>query len=226
MGLLGKLFGKNKDKHAEPVPHVSPIDPAEEAAHSVERLKKEYKLIKLLGEGAQGQVDLYEHVATKKRYAVKSIRRKGEGKPKELTIIEHLLHPNLVELLDWFVDKKNFYLVFELATGGELLDRLVAKGAYSEHDACNVAATLFATLAYVHAHDIAHRDLKTANLIFKDDRPNSELMLVDFGVAKSTTDAGLDHSHNAPASKEVKQNLMTTFAVGTPYYQAPEVGLV
>lgn len=95
---------------------------------------------------------------------------------------------------------------------------MVKRGHYTEVDAAAITATIFNAMAYVHAHDIVHRDLKTANLLFKNDDGNAELLIVDFGLARSTLDQQED-------TKEDKQALLNTWKVGTQYYQAPEVGL-
>jgi serine/threonine protein kinase len=93
---------------------------------------------------------------------------------------------------------------------------MVKRGYYTERNAASITATIFNAMSYVHAHDIVHRDLKTANLMFTNNDPLSELIIVDFGLARSTVEATDD-------SPEAKQVLMTTWRVGTPFYQSPEV---
>lgn len=75
-------------------------------------------------------------------------------------------------------------MVSELATGGDLFDRILAKGSFNERDAAIAMATITNAVMYLHDHDICHRDLKPPNLLFKDESPSSPLVLVDFGVAR------------------------------------------
>ena len=118
MGLLSKLFGLKKK-----LERPEEVTPPEDAEHGPQRIK-EYKAVRELGSGAEGYVSEMIKISTGKHYAVKAIRRSEKFKPKELTVLSKLRHPNVVELVDWFATKNHYYLVFELATGGELLDRV------------------------------------------------------------------------------------------------------
>ncbi|KXS11549.1 kinase-like protein, partial [Gonapodya prolifera JEL478] len=98
-------------------------------------------------------------------------------------------------------------MVFALATGGELFDRVVARGRLTERDSALILATLCNVLSFLHAHGIVHRDLRTKNMVFKDPSPNSPLLLVDFGIANRI--------------EGNRERLRTQ--IGTPLYTAPEV---
>ncbi|KXS09772.1 Pkinase-domain-containing protein [Gonapodya prolifera JEL478] len=166
-----------------------------------------------LGSGAEGSVYLAIHLPTKKQYALKEVYKRGKGEarntpPREIQILSNLYHPHLIALVDWFESKNHWHLIFELAQGGELLQRIVQKGWYRERDAAVVSATIINALAFLHDHHIVHRDLKTANLLFKEDSFNSPLVIVDFGISKVV---------------DSESQLLTTYRVGTQYYQPPEV---
>jgi len=90
-------------------------------------------------------------------------------------------------------------------TGGELFDKIVELGSYSEKDAANLVAKMVSAIDYLHELGIAHRDLKPENLLLRDKDSISEVKLADFGL-----------------SKIVSQQVMMT-ACGTPGYVAPEV---
>lgn len=94
----------------------------------------------------------------------------------------------------------------ELLTGGELFDRIVAKGSYSEKEAAEVTRVVAKALKYLHAQGIVHRDLKPENLIYASEKDDALLKITDFGLAKCRQDDG---------------KLST--ACGTPGYVAPEV---
>ena len=104
-----------------------------------------------------------------------------------------------------------FYMVMELAQGGELFDRIIARGSFSERDAVKVLNMVLGAVRYLHALGITHRDLKPENLLYYHPGNDSKLLLTDFGLA-STRRSGDDVT-------------MTT-TCGTPEYIAPEVSLV
>merc|ERR1719181_726958 len=97
-------------------------------------------------------------------------------------------------------------LVMELVTGGELFDRIVARGNYTEKDAASLMATLCDALAYLHEQAIVHRDLKPENLLYSSPDDDAIIKVADFGLARMVSG----------------KDMMKT-ACGTPGYVAPEV---
>ena len=81
------------------------------------------------------------------------------------------------------------FLVMELLTGGELFDRIVAKGHYSEADARKVTVTMLKSIHYLHELGIAHRDLKPENILLKDKTDGAEIKITDFGLSKIFQDS-------------------------------------
>ncbi|GBO34459.1 Calcium/calmodulin-dependent protein kinase type 1, partial [Araneus ventricosus] len=71
-----------------------------------------------------------------------------------------LKHPNIVQLVETFEDKNKVYLVMELVTGGELFDRIVEKGSYTEKDASHLIRQILEAVDYMHSQGVVHRDLK------------------------------------------------------------------
>jgi len=117
-------------------------------------------------------------------------------------------HRNIVTLHDYFETSHNLYLCFDLCTGGELFDRICAKGNYYEADAAELVRTIFAAVQYIHDTGIVHRDLKPENLLFRTQAEDSDIMLADFGLSRvMDTD---------------KLNKLTEIC-GTPGYMAPEI---
>lgn len=189
------------------------------------RIEHEFDLRDEIGSGTCGQVRRAIHRKTGEMVAVKIISMGGSGGiyrtlskvskegildpniQAEVSILQSLDHPYIVKLLDVFVRPgKAVYLVMELLQGGDLFDRIVRKGRYSELESRRVMRRMLAALHYLHQQrDIVHRDLKPENILCVSKSDDITVKLTDFGLAKSITEDGLK-----------------TFC-GTPQYFAPEV---
>ncbi|EER08814.1 Calcium-dependent protein kinase, putative, partial [Perkinsus marinus ATCC 50983] len=117
-------------------------------------------------------------------------------------------HPNIIKLFETLRDHRNIILVMELCTGGELFDRIIEVGHFTEVQAAIVMQQILRAIYYMHENHIMHRDLKPENFLFSTKEPleKSCLKLIDFGLS----------------TKFGKDDTMTTKA-GTPYYVAPQV---
>jgi len=145
------------------------------------------------------------------KYAVKMINKSNVGQDMtrlatEMEILKRVNHPNIICLKE-IIDTKNcLFIVTELVTGGELFDKIVELGSYSEKDAAVLVTKMVSAIDYLHEMGIVHRDLKPENLLLRDEKEVSEVKLADFGL-----------------SKIVSQKVMMQTACGTPGYVAPEV---
>ncbi|XP_022661482.1 calcium/calmodulin-dependent protein kinase type 1-like isoform X2 [Varroa destructor] len=135
----------------------------------------------------------------------KALRGKEDSLENEVKVLRKLKHPNIVQLLETYEDKNKVYLVMELVTGGELFDRIVEKGSYTEQDASHLIKQILEAVDYMHSQGVVHRDLKPENLLYYSSDEDSKIMISDFGLSKME-DSGV----------------MAT-ACGTPGYVAPEV---
>uniref|UniRef100_A0AC34QJT4 Protein kinase domain-containing protein n=1 Tax=Panagrolaimus sp. JU765 TaxID=591449 RepID=A0AC34QJT4_9BILA len=135
----------------------------------------------------------------------KALKGKEESLENEIKVLRKLRHQNIVQLYDTYDEKSYVYLVMELVTGGELFDRIVAKGSYTERDASNLIRQVLEAVAFMHRNGVVHRDLKPENLLYYNQDEDSKIMISDFGLSK-TEESGI----------------MAT-ACGTPGYVAPEV---
>jgi len=144
--------------------------------------------------------------------------------------LKNIDHPNIIKLYETHEDSRNVYLVFEVCEGGELFDRIIAKGHFSEAQAKEVFRQIIKSLFYCHKQGICHRDLKPENFLFASKEDETSLKLIDFGLSKvyKTEDEIMDakKSNNTLSGmtefKGRRKVNMTTKA-GTPYYIAPEV---
>lgn len=189
-------------------------DPAKKSKRDSDKqpcIEDKYNLKELLGTGAFSEVRLAE---SKEKpglmFAVKIIDKKAlKGKEdsleNEIKVLRRLKHPNIVQLLETFEDKHKVYLIMELVTGGELFDRIVEKGSYTEKDASDLIRQVLEAVDYMHEQGVVHRDLKPENLLYYSPDEDSKIMISDFGLSKME-DSGI----------------MAT-ACGTPGYVAPEV---
>ncbi|KAL7418459.1 Calcium/calmodulin-dependent protein kinase type I [Cryptotrichosporon argae] len=146
----------------------------------------QYKTGKTLGSGTYAVVKECVHIVTGEYYACKVLNKKFLTVRNEIAVLKKVSagHPNIVQLHDFFETSHNLYLVFDLCTGGELFDRICARGSYYETDAANIVRTVTSAVKYLHDQGIVHRDLKPENILFKSKAEDAELMLADFGLSK------------------------------------------
>jgi calcium-dependent protein kinase len=178
------------------------------------QLHENYKISSKLGEGSFGTVQLATSMATQDERAIKNILKKKLPDVKrfaaEIEIHRSLDHPNVVKLFEIYEDARCMYLVMEYCTGGELFDRIVEAGSFTEGQAALLMKQMLRAVAYIHGMDICHRDLKPENFLLENDKPVDDpanmVKIIDFGVSRRFTPG----------------NSMKT-RVCTPYYVAPEV---
>ena len=103
---------------------------------------------------------------------------------REIEIMGLVDHPNVIKLIEIFDESKKMNLVMELVTGGELFDRIVSLGNYTEKDAAVVMSTLCNALDYLHQKGIVHRDLKPENILLENDSKDAPIKVADFGLAR------------------------------------------
>ncbi|XP_056591083.1 calcium/calmodulin-dependent protein kinase type 1 isoform X1 [Triplophysa dalaica] len=174
-------------------------------------VKEIYDFKEVLGTGAFSEVMLAEEKRTRRLVAIKCIPKKAlEGKENsienEIAVLHKIKHANIVSLEDIFENKSHLYLVMQLVSGGELFDRIVEKGFYTEKDASKLIQQILDAVKYLHDMGIVHRDLKPENLLYYSMDEDSKIMISDFGLSKI----------------EGSDSVMST-ACGTPGYVAPEV---
>lgn len=140
-----------------------------------------------LGAGTYGIVK--EADGPKGKVAVKIILKKNvKGNDQmvydELEMLQRMRHPHIVRFEDWFESRDKYYIITQLATGGELFDRICEKGKFTEKDASQTIRQVLEAVDYLHQNQVVHRDLKPENLLYVTREPDSELVLADFGIAK------------------------------------------
>ncbi|XP_064483785.1 ribosomal protein S6 kinase alpha-5-like isoform X2 [Ornithodoros turicata] len=138
----------------------------------------------ILGDGSFSICRKCIHKKTGQMYAVKIISRR-----LDTTQEVHLLklcqgHQNIVNFVEVFHDEVHTYIILELLTGGELLERIRRKARFTESEACRIFRRLVSAVHYMHTRGVVHRDLKPENLLFTDSSDNATIKVVDFGFAR------------------------------------------
>ncbi|KAM3937466.1 calcium/calmodulin-dependent protein kinase type II subunit delta isoform 30-T30 [Leptodactylus fuscus] len=177
------------------------------------RFTDEYQLFEELGKGAFSVVKRCMKITTGQEYAAKIINTKKlsardhQKLEREARICRLLKHPNIVRLHDSISEEGYHYLVFDLVTGGELFEDIVAREYYSEADASHCIQQILESVNHCHLNGIVHRDLKPENLLLASKSKGAAVKLADFGLAI-----------------EVQGDQQAWFGfAGTPGYLSPEV---
>ncbi|XP_049645094.1 calcium/calmodulin-dependent protein kinase type II subunit gamma isoform X10 [Suncus etruscus] len=177
------------------------------------RFTDDYQLFEELGKGAFSVVRRCVKKTSTQEYAAKIINTKKlsardhQKLEREARICRLLKHPNIVRLHDSISEEGFHYLVFDLVTGGELFEDIVAREYYSEADASHCIHQILESVSHIHQHDIVHRDLKPENLLLASKCKGAAVKLADFGLAIEV---------------QGEQQAWFGFA-GTPGYLSPEV---
>ncbi|KAJ1389565.1 Serine/threonine-protein kinase, active site [Sesbania bispinosa] len=215
------------EKHAPPAaapktpwkPAPSPKRVHKSDAHTIlgkpfEDVREFYTLGKELGRGQFGVTYLCTENSTGLQYACKSISKRKltsksdkEDMKREIQIMQHLSgQPNIVEFKGAYEDKQSVHVVMELCAGGELFDRIIAKGHYSERAAASICRQIVNVVHICHFMGVMHRDLKPENFLLSSKDDKALLKATDFGL-----------------SVFIEEGKVYRDIVGSAYYVAPEV---
>ncbi len=172
-------------------------------------IEQEYEIKETLGSGAFAKVVKVLHKKSGQYRALKIIKKQKDQDPArmylEVEILKKLVHPNIMQIFEFYEDKKSFQIITELCEGGELFDMIVEKGNFNEDEAAWIMKQLLSAVNYIHTNNICHRDIKPENILL-DTKKDNIIKIIDWGTARFF-------------DKNKKMNKIS----GTPYYIAPEV---
>uniref|UniRef100_A0A5B7AAA8 non-specific serine/threonine protein kinase n=1 Tax=Davidia involucrata TaxID=16924 RepID=A0A5B7AAA8_DAVIN len=218
------------ERHHQPQPRPpipSPLKPAPPSSRPVHRsdantilgklfedIRSHYNLGEELGRGQFGVTYRCTENSTSRPYACKSILKRKlvtkndkEDMKREIQIMQHLSgQPNIVEFRGAYEDRQSVHLVMELCAGGELFDRIIAQGQYSERAAAKICRSIVNVVHICHFMGVMHRDLKPENFLLSSKDEGAMLKATDFGL-----------------SVFIEEGKVYRDMVGSAYYVAPEV---
>ncbi|KAJ8767026.1 hypothetical protein K2173_012537 [Erythroxylum novogranatense] len=182
--------------------------------HKTANIRDFYTLGRNLGQGQFGTTYLCTEISTGNEYACKSISKRKliskddvEDVRREIQIMHHLAgHKNIVTIKGAYEDPLYVHIVMELCSGGELFDRIIQRGHYSERKAAELTKIIVGVVEACHSLGVMHRDLKPENFLLVNKDDDFSLKAIDFGL-----------------SVFFKPEQIFTDVVGSPYYVAPEV---
>ncbi|KAK8627059.1 hypothetical protein V6N13_134687 [Hibiscus sabdariffa] len=182
--------------------------------HKTPNIRDLYTLGRKLGQGQFGTTYLCTEISTGIEYACKSISKRKliskedvEDVRREIQIMHHLAgHKNIVTIKGAYEDTLYVHIVMEICSGGELFDRIIQRGHYSERKAAELTKIIVGVVEACHSLGVMHRDLKPENFLLVNKDDDFSLKAIDFGL-----------------SVFFKPGQVFTDVVGSPYYVAPEV---
>lgn len=184
---------KNKPKRPTSVKRVSSAGLRVDSVlqRETENFKEFFKLGRKLGQGQFGTTFLCVEKATGHEYACKSIAKRKlvadddvEDVRREIQIMHHLSgNPNVISIKGAYEDAVAVHVVMELCAGGELFDRIIQRGHYTERKAAELTRTIVGVVEACHSLSVMHRDLKPENFLFVNQHEDSLLKTIDFGLS-------------------------------------------
>jgi calcium-dependent protein kinase len=155
-----------------------------------------YDIGDVIGEGGFGCVRRGVQISTGQEVAIKTImkslvqRTDDTNAIMEVEILRTLDHPNILKIKEVVEDNRNYHIITELCTGGELFAKISAMKSFDEVVVSKYMNQIFSALAFCHEHGILHRDIKPENLLLQTDAVDSPIKIIDFGVS------GLNYGQN------------------------------
>ncbi|KAH9651742.1 calcium-dependent protein kinase 9 [Citrus sinensis] len=207
---MGCIFSKGQDSDHPAARHLHDAI----LGKAYEDVQLHYTIGREVGRGEFGITYLCTENSTGLEFACKSIPKRKLVKDvekddvrREIEIMRHLSgQPNIVQFKAAYEDDQFVHIVMELCAGGELFDRIVARGHYSERAAASVFRVIMNVVNVCHSKGVMHRDLKPENFLFTTGDENAVVKATDFGLSAFIEEG--------KAYREI---------VGSPYYIAPEV---
>eukprot|EP00526_Cylindrotheca_closterium_P014256 CAMPEP_0113638944 /NCGR_PEP_ID=MMETSP0017_2-20120614/20417_1 /TAXON_ID=2856 /ORGANISM="Cylindrotheca closterium" /LENGTH=346 /DNA_ID=CAMNT_0000550107 /DNA_START=65 /DNA_END=1105 /DNA_ORIENTATION=- /assembly_acc=CAM_ASM_000147 len=189
-------------------------------------IQTSYQMQAEVGRGSFGIVHKVHKKHTRREYACKTLKKNDKTPDymlqREIESLRNLHHPHILKLEDIFEESRFVHIVSELCTGGELYER-VGTGHWkvTEKESAKLLQNILSAIAYMHENGVVHRDLNASNFLFASKNTNTNIKIIDFGLARKLPLKEGPVDDSSPTYEMLDQVLTTK--VGTPYYVAPEV---
>jgi len=184
----------------------------------IKRCEETYEMEEIIGEGTFSDVVRGVHNESGSKLAIKIIDKKKFTTEKqkwrirnEIELHRKCRHPYIARFMEYYESDIDICIVMELCEGGELFNRIVEKGTFTEKEASRTVRQITSAVQFLHAMGIVHRDIKPENLLYKTKDEDSDIKLADFGLAKEIE-----------PNKGGGRSLLKASLSGTPAYCAPE----
>jgi len=185
-------------------------------------VRKNYKIVEKLGEGASGEVWKVQKAQSSDFYAMKEIKKSHSDAAlqTEVRCLRKLQHRHIVNLVEVVDTRAKMWLVMEYAHGGNIYERIVSLRHFSEQHASRIIKQVLKAVHYMHSYGIVHRDLKPENVLMMSNDPDSDVKVADFGLAVELNFEGYrpDESMRLKKATCIHEGYC-----GSPICMAPEV---
>eukprot|EP01118_Nematostelium_gracile_P002318 TRINITY_DN1254_c0_g1_i3.p1 TRINITY_DN1254_c0_g1~~TRINITY_DN1254_c0_g1_i3.p1 ORF type:complete len:304 (-),score=59.35 TRINITY_DN1254_c0_g1_i3:174-1085(-) len=162
-----------------------------------QRCEDVYEMEEIIGEGTFSSVVRGVHNETSQKFAIKIIDKANIETDKqkwrlrnEIDLHRKCKHPFIAHFIEYYESDIDVCIVMELCEGGELFNRIVEKGSFTEKEASRTLRQITTAVQYLHSKGIVHRDIKPENLLYVSNDKDSDIKLGDFGLAKEAESNG------------------------------------
>jgi calcium-dependent protein kinase len=186
---LADTFSKPDSNHSKVRNRSVKITLREKVDLRLGHLYQFYEIGEIIGEGSFGCVRRGRQLTTGHEVAIKTIlksyvqRADDTNAIIEVEVLRQLDHPNILKIIEVIEDTRNYHIITELCTGGELFEKLLSLKTLSESTVSCYMNQLISALAFCHEQGVLHRDLKPENFLLQSDLNDSPLKIIDFGVS-------------------------------------------
>ena len=187
-------------------------------------LAKKYLKLKDIGKGTYSKIYTVQNKTNFKVYCCKEILKSKISDlikfKNDINILSKAEHPNLIRFYEIFEDERHLSIIMENCTGDQLflhiLKRLANGETFSEKEAVPIFKQLMSAVSFCHSQGICHKDIKPENILFLNNKPDSPIKILDFGLSKI-----FGEIRPLMKGNKMEKNVMSA-RVGTAYYMSPE----